>query len=60
MWYHIDINKQEDNKMRYEITASKGADLQYKKTSNPVEAQIAAWELRMKGYKNVKITINEK
>ena len=46
--------------MRYEITASKGADLQYKKTNSPVEAQIAAWELRMKGYKNVKVTINEK
>ena len=45
--------------MRYEIVAHKQKDTVYKKTYNPVKAQITEWELRMKGY-TTKIIINEK
>lgn len=45
--------------MRYEIVANKGTDTVYKKTFNPVEAQIIEWELRMNGYKT-KMIINER
>ena len=42
----------EDTKMkRYEIIASKGKDINYIKTHNPVEAQVKEWEYRMAGYK---------
>lgn len=44
--------------MRFEIVASKGKDVVYKKTTNPIDAQIIAWELKMQGYK-VKTITNE-
>ena len=43
---------------RIEIIASKGKDVVYKKTFNPIEAQIIDWELRMQGYKT-RIVVNE-
>ena len=36
---------------RYEIIASKGNDINYIKTYNPIEAQVKEWEYRMAGYK---------
>lgn len=41
---------------RYEVIASKGSDVVYKKTSSPVEAVIIAWELKMRGYKTRTVT----
>lgn len=36
---------------RYEVVASKGKQVIYKKSFNPVEAQITEWDLKMSGYK---------
>lgn len=44
---------------RYEITAHKGNQVEYIKTFNEIEATIKAWELKMKGYENIKITVTE-
>ena len=48
--------RKEINMTRYEVIASKGSDVVYKKTSSPVEAVIIAWELKMQGYKTRTVT----
>lgn len=45
---------------RYEVTASKGKDINYIKTFNPVEAQIREWEYRMSGYKTKLVVTEER
>lgn len=45
--------------MRYEIIAHKGNQLEYKKTTNAIDALLIAWELKMQGFENVKTVVTE-
>jgi hypothetical protein len=45
--------------MRYEVIAHKGNQIEYKKTTNAIDALLIAWELKMQGFENVKTVITE-